>query len=63
MSNPFEELRGVLAEAEKRVAARLVALEQERDHLRAENESLWSQVHAFQDAKTEPPEAEEDRQG
>ena len=64
MSNPFEDLRALVAEVEARTASRLTTLERENDRLTKENRDLWSQVHAVEDAKTEPPSAaEEDRQG
>lgn len=51
MSNPFNEIRMLIDEAEKRVAARLSALKAERDFLKKENEDLWAAEHARQNAE------------
>ena len=48
--NPFAEIRAHIDEAERRVAARLDALEKENAYLKAENARLWSDEYARQDA-------------
>ena len=60
----MDELRAAIDAIIAGAAVREAELVRANDYLTAENRKLWSQLHAFQDAKTEPPcAAEEDRQG
>jgi hypothetical protein len=53
VSNPFNELRALVDEAEARVKVRLETLERENAYLRKENAELWATEHARQDAESE----------
>lgn len=63
VSGALDELRAAVDAIIARAASREAELVRANDYLTKENRSLYSQLHAFQDAKTEPPAAEEDRQG